>query len=109
MTESAPAAPFHQAVLRALRDQRKNKLWLHKETGVARNTINAWATQPRPPQARTVIRVADALGIDHAEALRLAGLAPSIAITAEKTPVPLSEVDTDVLLAEIRRRIPDPD
>jgi transcriptional regulator with XRE-family HTH domain len=107
MTEGAPAAPFHQAVVRALRDQRKTKLWLHQETGIARNTINAWETQPRPPQARTVMAVADALGMDRIEALQLAGIVPGVTVEVEEDAVPLAAVDTDVLLAEIRRRIPD--
>jgi transcriptional regulator with XRE-family HTH domain len=47
---------------------------LHKETGVSRSTIGKWATQPQPPLASTVNAVADALGIERAEALRLAGI-----------------------------------
>lgn len=47
---------------------------LHTETGVSRSTIGKWATQTRPPLPATVNAVADALGIERAEALRLAGI-----------------------------------
>lgn len=107
MAEGAPAARFHEAVLRALADQNRSKNWLHTKTGVARSTIDAWKTQPRPPQARTVLKVAEALRMDRTEALRLAGVLTDLTVNVAGETVALAEVDTDVLLAEIRRRIPD--
>ncbi|MDH2424838.1 helix-turn-helix transcriptional regulator [Sphaerisporangium sp. TRM90804] len=103
--DRAPAAPFHALVLATLNEQGKSQNWLHKRTGISRNTISAWAKQPRPPQAGTVLAVADALGIDRGEALRLAGVMADTKAALEGTTVDLSEVDTEVLLAEIRRRI----
>lgn len=47
---------------------------LHKQTGVSRSTIANWAFQSQPPQASTVNAVADVLGIERVEALRLAGI-----------------------------------
>lgn len=109
MTDRAPAAPLHEAVLETLRAQGKSKNWLHKHSKVARNTIDRWRVQPNPPQAATVIAVADVLGLDRSEALRLGGVIADVEVEVESSgrAVALDEVDTDVLLAEIRRRIPD--
>jgi len=107
MTDRAPAARFHEAVMRALAEQGRTKNWLHKRTGVARGTIDAWATQPGMPQARTVLAVAEALDLDPAESLRLAGLLPHVTVDVDGQAVAITDVDTDVLLAEIRRRISD--
>lgn len=46
-------------------------------SGVNRQTLTNWRVQPRPPMAQTVNEVADALEIDRAEALRLAGIGPA--------------------------------
>lgn len=105
MTERAPAAPFHARVIATLNDQGRSLNWLHQQTGISRNTFAAWAKQPRPPQAKTVLAVANALGIDRGEALRLAGVMDDSKAAIEGTTVDLSEVDSDVLLAEIRRRL----
>jgi transcriptional regulator with XRE-family HTH domain len=93
--------------MEALKIRGMTKSQLHQKSGVARSTIDTWKTQPRPPQPATVIAVADVLGIDRGEALRLAGVLPDTKAAAEGTIVDLSQVDTDVLIAEIRRRIPD--
>jgi hypothetical protein len=105
MTEGAPAARFHEAVLRVLQEQGRSKNWLHNKTGVARSTVDAWAIQPRPPQARTVLAVAEALGMDRTDALRLAGVLADLTVDINDEAVALTELDTDVLLAELRRRI----
>lgn len=101
--DRCPAAPLHDRVIAELARQGRTKTWLHQHSGVARNTLDNWARQPRPPQIGTVLSVAAALGIDPEEAARLAG------ITAETVPAgaDLASVDTDVLLAEVRRRIPE--
>ncbi|MEU4410679.1 GIY-YIG nuclease family protein [Streptosporangium sp. NPDC023963] len=101
----APAAPLHALVLKTLSEQGRSQNWLHKRTGVSRNTIASWKAQPRPPQAGTVLTIADALGLDRGEALRLAGVMSDTKAAIEGTTVDLSEVDIDVLLAEIRRRV----
>lgn len=93
--------------MQALLDQGKTKHWLHKRSGIARNTIDRWRTQPKPPQAGTVIAVADALGMDRTQALQLGGVMPPINVVVDGETIPLADVDTDVLLAEVRRRIPD--
>lgn len=69
-----PAAPLYDAVMQALASKGWTKTRLWRESGVARSTIEAWETAPRPPQAATVHAVADALGIKRSEALRLAGI-----------------------------------
>jgi transcriptional regulator with XRE-family HTH domain len=107
VTDRAPAAPLHDLVLTTLKEQGRSQNWLHKRTGVSRNTITSWKTQPRPPQAGTVLTIADALGIDRGEALRLAGVMSDTKAAIEGTTVDLSEVHIDALLAEIRRRVPD--
>lgn len=107
MTERAPAAPFHDAVTRKLAELGKTKTWLHQHSGVARTTINKWAHQQTPPHPKAVMPVADALGIPRTEALRLAGVLADVTVEIDGAALPLAEVDTDLLLAEIRRRIPD--
>lgn len=106
VSDRAPAAPFHAAVMAALKTRGMTKSQLHQKSGVARSTLDTWKTQPRAPQPGTVLAVADALGIDRGEALRLAGVLADTKAAVEGTTVDLSDVDTDVLLAEIRRRIP---
>jgi transcriptional regulator with XRE-family HTH domain len=44
--------------------------------GVDRKTIDNWKTNMAVPLAPTVIRVAEKLGLDREEVLRLAGLLP---------------------------------
>lgn len=105
MTASAPAAKWHAAVMAELAKQGHTRNWLHRRSGVARNTIDRWATQPHPPQAGTVLAVAKALGLDHAWALRLAGVPGAEAVAEAATPAPLGGAATDDLLAELRRRI----
>jgi hypothetical protein len=85
-----------------LAEQGKSKLWLHQRSGVARDTINALAKQPRPPQAATVAAIADVLGMDRQEAARLAGL-PVNTLTA--VTVDLSHITDEALLAEMHRRL----
>jgi transcriptional regulator with XRE-family HTH domain len=50
---------------------------LSRQVRVSRSTIDKLATQPRPPQSATVLRIAETLGIPDAEALALAGILPS--------------------------------
>jgi transcriptional regulator with XRE-family HTH domain len=69
---------------------------LHNETGVSRSTIAKWATQQQPPQPGTVNAVADALGIERAEALRLAGI-----LTDAPSANPLTEDELDALEREL--------
>ncbi|MGI9008128.1 MAG: helix-turn-helix domain-containing protein [Streptosporangiaceae bacterium] len=47
---------------------------IHRKSGVSRSTVFRWRTAVRPPQAGTVLAVADALGIDHEQALHLGGV-----------------------------------
>lgn len=114
MSDRTPAKPLHDLVMKTLKEQGRSQNWLHKRTGVSRNTINAWARQPRPPSARTVLSVADALGLDRAEALRLGGVMSDAAAARQGVAPDLSEIPTDALVEELhrigdelRRRIPD--
>jgi transcriptional regulator with XRE-family HTH domain len=95
-----PAARWYARVVAELSAQRRTKNWLHKRTGVARTTIDGWETQPKPPQARTVALVAEALGISEGEAFALAGLPTTSTVPADESGR-LSPTDlTDVQLAE---------
>lgn len=57
-------------------DQHKTQRDLVIATGIPASTINNLQWSTRPPQPRIVFALADALGIPHDEAKRLAGLAP---------------------------------
>lgn len=96
-----PAAPFYARVMVELASRGKGKFWLHKNSGVARNTIDNLEKQPRPPQASTVAAVADVLGIDRKEAARLAGLPVDTLQAAPATD--LSALSSDQLAAEAKR------
>jgi transcriptional regulator with XRE-family HTH domain len=100
-----PAARFYDAVVSALASRGLNKLKLHELTGVARSTIDGWRTQTRPPYAEKILIVAEALGIDKEEALRLAGVVADPVITLGGEPVSLSQVPASELLAELARRL----
>lgn len=106
MTDRPPAAAaFHAAIEEALDELGRDKAWLSRETGIARSTINDWKRNPRPPKAKSVNLVADILDMDRDEARRLAGFTSTPVVDASGEAVPLTEVDTDSLLAEVRRRI----
>jgi transcriptional regulator with XRE-family HTH domain len=104
VSDDAPARAFYDLAMATMKRLGKNKTWLAQRSQVNRNTIENWAKQPRPPQSATVLQVADALGIEHDRALRLAGLAER---PPEGEALDLASVPTDELLAEVRRRIPD--
>lgn len=76
MTEqqSPPALPFYERVEQIRLDQGWTRVKLAHVANVSRGTIDSWKTQPRPPLAPTVVAVAERLGIDRDEALRLAGI-----------------------------------
>lgn len=71
---SAPARPLW-ARITAIRAERELS-WeaLERLVGVSRTTIDKWKRAARPPQAATVNKVAERLGIDQTEALTLAGI-----------------------------------
>lgn len=94
-----PAHGLYLRVLERLALTGMTKTELRKRTGVARSTIDSWATQTTPPQARTVNKVADALGIDRVEALRLAGILDG-APAAEDQLTPLDEFERVALAAD---------
>jgi transcriptional regulator with XRE-family HTH domain len=71
-----PARPLYERLMTVLALQGTKKIDLARKSGVARTAIDRLATQPRPPQAQTVHKLAAALGIDPVEALTLAGLMP---------------------------------
>jgi transcriptional regulator with XRE-family HTH domain len=57
---------------------------LSKRIGLSRQTLAAFRTNGRPPQARLIKQIADGLGIDEVEVARLAGVLP---------PAPSHDVD----------------
>lgn len=95
-----PAFELHRRVLQEVALKGWTKSELRHKTGVARSTVEAWATQPRPPQPRTVNAVADALGIDRTEALRLAGILDETPGREEQM-VALDEFERAVLAADL--------
>lgn len=73
-SEQGIAYPLYERVERERVLRGWSKTRFHRETGIARSTIDKWATQPKTPQPGTVNVVADSLGIGREEALRLAGI-----------------------------------
>jgi transcriptional regulator with XRE-family HTH domain len=71
---SAPARPLYDRVEQIRLKRGLSKIEIADLIGVARSTIDKWQRNRRPPGARTVKDVAERLGIDHDEALRLAGI-----------------------------------
>jgi transcriptional regulator with XRE-family HTH domain len=108
-----PALPLWNCVEGIRIREGWSKVQLARRLGMDRGTISNWQTQPLPPLASTVKTVAERLGIDHEDALRLAGvvtppMTPSDAVAradeviAERVPDKLSEV-----IAEVREHIGD--
>jgi len=102
---NAPARQFYELVEATLNKQGKTKSWLAQRSKVNRNTINNWATQPRTPQAGNVLAVADALGIEHERALRLAGLRTEEPRVVDNSAPTVAEASDEELLAEVLRRL----
>lgn len=101
-TDSPPALPLLELVEATLNLQGKTKTWLAEHSDVTRAAINNWRRQPRSPQAATVLAVADALGIEHGQALRLAGLSTGLPET-ESGPLDLTAMPTDALVQLLHR------
>lgn len=95
-----PAHGLYLRVMERLALTGMTKTELRKRTGVARSTIDSWATQATPPQARTVNKVADALGINRVEALQLAGILDDTAAPAPQL-VPLDEFERRVVASDL--------
>lgn len=101
--EHGPAFPLYQRVLREKSMRGWTWTQLQAETGLARSTFNSWKTQPQPPQPRTINEIADKLGIDRADAMRLAGV---LADADELTPQCVVErvvLETEDLPIEMKR------
>lgn len=99
-----PAARFHARVLTELASKGRSKLWLHQQSGVARNTIDNWATQPRSPQAASIMAVADALDIPREEAAALSGLVGGIWDAAAES-IDLTGFSDIEVLMELAKRV----
>jgi transcriptional regulator with XRE-family HTH domain len=72
------AYPLYQRVNRELALRGWTHVELQRKSGVARSTVAKWATGQQSPMPDRVNAVADALGIERAEALRLAGILTEI-------------------------------
>ncbi|WP_433793965.1 helix-turn-helix domain-containing protein [Actinoplanes sp. CA-252034] len=70
---------------------------LQRLSGIARTTIDRLETGKRPPQARVVHALADALHIDRDQALREAGLKPG---ADGENAEPASDLDSIYKLVE---------
>jgi transcriptional regulator with XRE-family HTH domain len=77
MPERGVAFPLYERVERERVLRGWSSTQMEDKTGVARQTVGKWRTNPMTPQPGTVNAVADALGIDREEALRLAGILTS--------------------------------
>lgn len=95
---SAPARPLWDRIQTICADRGWSSVRLERETGVARQTISKWKTQPRTPQAATVNAVAQALGIEQEEALRLAGI-----LSTSEPPEAEDVAELRAEVAELRR------
>ncbi|MFI6296824.1 helix-turn-helix domain-containing protein [Nonomuraea sp. NPDC050790] len=74
------------------------KLALTEKAGIGRVTYDRLSNPATRPQMATIVRIADALGIDRQEAVRTAGLLnPS-------TPVELAEQRAHAAIAEVLQR-----
>lgn len=89
-SEAAPARPLWERIEKIRIQRGLTWVQVSRMSGVNRQTITNWKTQPRPPQPQTVAEVADALEIDREEALQLAGIglavrheAPATALDAQ--------------------------
>ncbi|MFB4275760.1 helix-turn-helix domain-containing protein [Nonomuraea sp. MTCD27] len=69
-----PAAPLHQRAEQERTQRGWTKEELARRAGIGRVTYNRLATELRPPITRTVHKLCQALNIDLAEGLRLAGI-----------------------------------
>jgi transcriptional regulator with XRE-family HTH domain len=102
------AYPLYQRVGRELALRGWTHVELQRRSGVARSTVSKWATGQQPPLPARVNAVADTLGIDRAEALRLAGILTDAPAVAGEIPddaldaleaelgVPLTDLDPHV-------------
>ncbi|MFB9681300.1 helix-turn-helix domain-containing protein [Streptosporangium vulgare] len=75
------------------------------KTGIGQSSIARWREKsPRPDSAATFAR---AYGRPPIEAFKYAGFLSEEEAKITQAPVNLAEIDTDDLIAEVRRRIPD--
>lgn len=72
--QRSPARPWYDLVIETIALKGWTKAQLSERSSVSRPAIDNWRTNPKPPQARSVNAVADALGIPRNRALRLAGI-----------------------------------
>lgn len=80
------------------------KFALAEVSGVARTTYDRLPTQERAPLPGTIIRLAEALGLDRDEALNLAGLMD------QPTPAQIADRQVRAAMVEaLRHRLPDVD
>jgi hypothetical protein len=82
-----------------------NQTEIARRVGLSQPSVNRWRTSL--PKSENVITFAKAYGRPPLEALLAAGIVSDEDIEITHAPANLSEVETDTLLAEIRRRIKD--
>lgn len=81
-----------------------NQTEIARRLGLSQPSVNRWKTSV--PKSENVITFAKAYGRPPLEALLAAGVVSDEDVQLTQVPANLSEVETDALLAEIRRRIP---
>lgn len=74
MSDQPPAVPLHQRAEHERAQRGWTKQDLARHAGIGRVTYDRLATELRPPIPRTVQKLCQALGIDLAEGLQLAGI-----------------------------------
>ncbi|MGA5764514.1 hypothetical protein [Nonomuraea bangladeshensis] len=70
-----PGRPLWAAAERARVAEGASLIDWTKRIGISRMSYNRLASQENPPIARTVKKIADTIGLDYDEAMRLAGVA----------------------------------
>lgn len=101
-----PAGPLYDRIEEIRIRRGLTKMQVARAVGVNRQTIANLETQPRAPMAATVKQIADALGVDLDEAIRLAGI-PLSSVDAAETAMEerVAELEREVagLREELRR------
>jgi len=86
--DQAPARKWFELITETVAVKGWSIAELSARSGIARSTIYGWRDNQGKPQAKAVNPVADALGIDRARALRLAGVIPAVATPKTEAPTP---------------------
>ena len=107
---SAPARPLFDLIESIRVRHGWTKTRLSEVTGLPRATIDRWQDQPRSPLPESVIKAADALGINRDEALYAAGILEYDPAATEQRGQTVAELrarlaEVNAVSEEIERRL----